>query len=151
MYIKLPDIYPYSPQNLYKEHPNTSFPVNLLSNTSVLNSYEIYVVEQTPKPEHDPKTEKVREAFPVFENGVWKQSWVVESLSEQEQETYKENLAAESRALRNRLLIESDWTQFKDIDPQISELWAPYRLLLRNIPQQEHFPFSITWPQPPQT
>lgn len=149
MYIKLPNIYPYNPQNLYKEHPNTSFPVNLLTNTSVLNSYEVYAVEQTPKPEHNPKTEKVTEAFPVFENGVWKQLWAVESFSEQEQENYKENLAAESRALRNRLLIESDWTQFKDINPQISNNWAPYRQQLRGITTQPGFPFEIVWPTPP--
>lgn len=52
------------------------------------------------------------------------------------------------REQRNLLLKESDWTQLPDSQCN-KELWAAYRALLRDVPQQEGFPNDIVWPDAP--
>lgn len=58
-------------------------------------------------------------------------------------------LAEEIRKKRNQLLIQSDWTQGRDIPDSISLPWANYRQQLRDITQQETFPLDIIWPVEP--
>lgn len=48
------------------------------------------------------------------------------------------------RSQRNRLLLESDWTQLSD-SPADKTAWATYRQALRDITQQAD-PFNIVWP-----
>jgi hypothetical protein len=57
------------------------------------------------------------------------------------------------RESRNRLLYESDYTQLVDcsLTRQEIELWANYRQLLRDVPDQPGFPNDITWPGKPNT
>lgn len=59
--------------------------------------------------------------------------------------------AEEARAERNKLLEESDWTQVLDapIDAETREAYRVYRQALRDIPEQEGFPGTITWPELP--
>ena len=57
-------------------------------------------------------------------------------------------IAERVRAERNSLLEDSDWTQNSDA-PINKEAWAAYRQALRDIPQQENFPFRIIWPNKP--
>lgn len=59
-----------------------------------------------------------------------------------------DELQAEARAQRDRLLSESDWTQVLDA-PVDKSAWATYRQALRDIPQQAGFPVAITWPVKP--
>jgi hypothetical protein len=64
-----------------------------------------------------------------------------------------EELAAEVRAERNRLLAESDWTQLADARAAMGEAkaaeWDAYRQALRDIPEQEGFPENVVWPDKP--
>jgi hypothetical protein len=54
-----------------------------------------------------------------------------------------------AREKRNGLLAESDWTQLAD--PLIDKTaWATYRQALRDVPQQDGFPNTITWPEKPE-
>ena len=57
----------------------------------------------------------------------------------------------EARAKRDKLLAETDWTQVLDapIDAATREAYRAYRQALRDIPDQEGFPESITWPELP--
>ena len=59
--------------------------------------------------------------------------------------------AEEARTERNKLLEESDWTQVLDapIDAETREAYRVYRQALRDIPEQEGFPGTITWPEMP--
>lgn len=50
------------------------------------------------------------------------------------------------RKKRDRLLLESDWTQLVDA-PVDREAWARYRQALRDLPQQEGFPGNVMWPE----
>lgn len=59
--------------------------------------------------------------------------------------------AEEARAERNKLLADTDWTQVLDapIDSATREAYRTYRQALRDIPEQEGFPETITWPELP--
>jgi len=46
---------------------------------------------------------------------------------------------------RNKRLAESDWTQLADAKVD-KDVWATYRQALRDIPESNGFPWSITWP-----
>mgnify|MGYP000417879314 FL=1 len=59
-----------------------------------------------------------------------------------------EQLAAQVRAERDRLLADSDWTQVPDA-PVDQAAWATYRQALRDVPQQAGFPSDINWPTTP--
>jgi len=56
---------------------------------------------------------------------------------------------AEVRAQRSQLLAQTDWTQAADVPQATKDKWAPYRQALRDVPQQEGFPYNVTWPTPP--
>ena len=59
--------------------------------------------------------------------------------------------AEEARAKRDKLLADTDWTQVLDapIDAETREAYRVYRQALRDIPEQEGFPGTITWPELP--
>ena len=62
-----------------------------------------------------------------------------------------EELAAEARSKRDKLLAATDWTQVLDapIDAETRDAYRAYRQALRDIPEQEGFPGTITWPELP--
>ena len=85
------------------------------------------------------------------------------------QEDY-DRAAAEVRAIRDKLLADSDkemvldrmglevptgasftaWLDFlKGLASAISGSWAQYRQALRDIPEQSGFPYSVEFPEPP--
>ena len=55
--------------------------------------------------------------------------------------------AEEVRSERNQLLSETDWMAGSDVT--MSDEWRTYRQALRDIPSQEGFPNSVTWPTAP--
>lgn len=60
--------------------------------------------------------------------------------------------ARELRYERDKLLSQSDWTQIQD-NPMSAEKkrsWANYRQLLRDIPSQNGFPETVSWPKQPE-
>ena len=59
--------------------------------------------------------------------------------------------ADEARTQRDKLLAETDWTQVLDapIDAATREAYRAYRQALRDLPEQEGFPGTITWPELP--
>jgi len=61
----------------------------------------------------------------------------------------KEQIELQERAKRNDLLFGSNWTQLPDVPEKIKSKWAEYRQKLRNIPDQEGFPYDIIWPTSP--
>jgi len=58
------------------------------------------------------------------------------------------NQAKSVRDERNRKLTASDWTQVADA-PGDQAAWATYRQALRDMPNQEGFPWEVTWPEEP--
>jgi len=66
-----------------------------------------------------------------------------------DEEREKEVLSAEVRQKRDALLALCDWTQVTDapLEGATQSLWADYRQLLRDVPDQDGFPDHITWPE----
>ena len=57
-------------------------------------------------------------------------------------------IAKKVRTKRDKLLSETDWTQMKDTALTKTEVkrYADYRQALRDIPQQEGFPYDVDFP-----
>jgi len=55
------------------------------------------------------------------------------------------------RIERNSRLAASDWTQLDDSPMANTQkaAWATYRQALRDLPDQEGFPWNVTWPEKP--
>ena len=141
--------YPYAIHELKSDNPHTSFSSTIEVDFKTLNYFDTYRVFETTKPEFNHLTEKVIKVSPIYQNDRWEESWVVVLLSEDEINELTNSKADEVRAERNRLLIESDWTQYRDISDEVSVLWAPYRQQLRDITLQEGFPFNVVFPVSP--
>lgn len=60
-----------------------------------------------------------------------------------------EVLKAEVLLKRDRLLVNSDWTQLPDVPLATKEAWTIYRQQLRDISTQVGFPTQIEWPTKP--
>lgn len=135
--------YPYSLDDLKKDNPQTSFPKNPQS----LESWNVFEVTVAPKPAVVFNKIIEAEEKPSQVNGQWVLGWIVRDKNEDEI-----LLDAESkRAARDRLLMESDWTQLADapLTQEQKEAWAEYRQKLRDLPQQNGFPLSVSWPVAP--
>ena len=87
---------------------------------------------------------------PVFTDTV--EDGVTTTAAEHEA-AYKARKDAEQatsvRAERDTKLAESDWTQARDVTLANDADWQTYRQALRDVPTQEGFPWSVTWPEQP--
>lgn len=85
------------------------------------------VVEMPPKPDGDYK----------FDYNV--KQWVFDTAK----------ATADALTKRQKLLLDSDYTQLPDVPLNDKEAWAIYRQQLRDITSQPNFPNDIIWPTPP--
>lgn len=60
------------------------------------------------------------------------------------------NEAVNIRSDRDRLLRSTDWTQLTDVPSPLKDKYTNYRQALRDIPQQEGFPLTVSWPSLPE-
>lgn len=73
---------------------------------------------------------------------------ITDALVEQIKAVDYAETADKVRAERNALLDESDKNILPDRDTD-KDAWAAYRQALREIPQQEGFPYDVVFPQKP--
>ena len=67
--------------------------------------------------------------------------------------TWKQDRALAEKAVRAKratLLAASDWTQLPDVPLETKAAWATNRQALRDITEQDGFPFDVIWPTAPQ-
>lgn len=140
--------YPYSETDFRRDNPNTSFPDQL--SEALLEERGAVRVHSDVQPPYDQATQNVVEGTPFFNEYTqrWTQSWVVEEANVQEIELRAAAKSDQIRAERNQLIADSDWTQLPD-SPVDKEAWAAYRQALRDIPEQQGFPWDVEWPTPP--
>ena len=98
-------------------------------------------------PYHDPATQSLYEGPALLIDGVWTQNYTVSELDPDAAAAKVEAQWVVIRAERNKLLVESDWTQLPDA-PVDAAAWATYRQALRDVTDQPN-PFAIVWPQGP--
>lgn len=81
MYVLAPnqtvEKFPYSIGELRRDNPSTSFPGN--PSAELLAEWNVFPVELVA-PEYDPIYEEAIEGAPVFQDGTWRQSWIVKQL-----------------------------------------------------------------------
>jgi hypothetical protein len=149
MYVLAPnqavETFPYSIGALRRDNPNTSFPKN--PPDELLAEWGVFPVEPV-EPSLDPATQSANRLDPVFTDGKWVDTWDVYTVDQEEIDRRAEAKGAEVRTERDKLLSASDWTQLSDT-PVDHEVWAVYRQELRDVPQQEGFPWGVTWPVQP--
>jgi len=141
-----------------KRNPNISLPK--VWNDNVYDALGIDPVFESlaPKTTRDYST-VVRNGAIQDVNGHWLQAWkeidmfsdTDEATKEEQEAEYQATLdaaAAESvRYDRNEQLAKTDWMGMSDV--AMSTGWATYRQALRDVPNQDGFPYEIEWPEEP--
>jgi hypothetical protein len=131
-------------QNIAALFPNTSFP-SPMTDDSLPNGYVSVGVIPAPQPGAN---QKVIPGQPIKQNDKWVQSWDIVDMTSDEIVERNNIKVNEVKFMRDRLLVESDWTQVADA-PVDKAAWGLYRQQLRDITKQQSFPFDIIWPIQP--
>jgi hypothetical protein len=132
----------------YREaFPNTSFPSSGPSDSFL--SENGWAKVNVFKP-HDFRTQKLVPTTPYYEE-PWVHTVAVENKTQDELNAETNGKAEEVREQRNKLLASSDWTQLSDspLNSLQKADWLEYRNELRNIPEQQGFPWEVVWPTQP--
>ena len=125
--------YPYSAQQLKQDNPNTSFPSEITE--EVLQSYNVYPVSVDSRLETSNDKKLELDEAPTYKDGVWSIGWTVKSKTEEEKNADENN----KRRERDEALKLTD--SYALTDRELSEEMATYRQDLRNLPEQEGFPY----------
>lgn len=139
--------YPYSIEKMKKDNSTVSFPKHL--SEEVLNSFNVYSVVVKESPSFDPVTHEATLSDSIYlEEEVWYLDFIVREKTEDEKQLYAASLAYYIREKRDSLLKDSDWTHVTDSALPESQklLWSSYRTALRDVTDQENFPYSVEWP-----
>ena len=145
-------------------HPNVSLPK--VWNVNVNETLGIDPVLASPKPEpsEDYKV-VVRNGVEQDANGNWVHAWTENDMFQEYtddddnvvtvQDQIDAKVAADNAALeaterstRDELLKATDHYGLSDVT--MTEAMTTYRQALRDVPQQEGFPGTITWPTKPE-
>lgn len=92
--------------------------------------------------------------FGIHEPALPNQVWDKTSFSfKTDQHAIDIMLDYQAKEKRNRLLLNSDWTELPSALSRLGEtkvtVWQTYRQALRDIPKQEGYPFNVIWPTQP--
>lgn len=147
--------FPYDYDTLCKKNPSTAFPPNVgllelyMGTEANLAGNELAAVTEEPQPSFDPATQQVAQnASPTLSGGQWVLGWTVSTMTPEQQAAAESQKADAVRADRNNRLAASDWTQVAD-SPVDKAAWATYRQELRDVPNQQGFPWNVVWPSEP--
>jgi hypothetical protein len=116
--------------------------------TAELNAAGVVEVESctiaAPDDEYLKELQAVRQL-----DGSWKEQWVRLETTDEYKTAATTRKKQHVLTERQYLLSITDWTQMPDVQLTNRTEWAAYRQLLRDIPEQTGFPFTIEWPNPP--
>ena len=145
MYVKITNSTPVPTTlaQLKLDHPTASFPGTFTD--ALAAEWGLLPLQATPQPEINRLTEDLVEGTPELVNGVWTQVWTVMPLPHAEAER-------RVRSERDRRLAACDWVviRAKELGQSVPIDWFTYRGDLRQVPEQEGFPFGVIWPVPPE-
>jgi len=131
--------FPISLSQFKLSNPNVSFPESISDET--FSPYGFYRVFTADQPDFDQRTQEcVKGTTPALVDGNWVIGYTVSSLSTAE-------ASIRVRSHRAGMLEQTDWWALSDVTMSASQ--QQYRNLLRAIPEQSGFPFSVSWPVKP--
>lgn len=88
---------------------------------------------------------------PIFNDVVVDGKKITAAQQEAEYKARKDAEQSENvRQTRNRMLLDCDWTQVKDVPVAFSDKWKTYRQALRDVTTQTGFPWNVQWPTKPE-
>lgn len=152
MYVKVENNivseYPYSPDKLKRDNPNTSFPKAMTD--ELLNSYGVYIVSAEQMPDYDYITQKVvTSETPELVDGSWTLTRTVVSRTDEEVSEIDAQFAKQNRTKRNTLIAETDWWASSDLTMTAEQ--SSYRQALRDITAHANWPHlsDSDWPTKP--
>ena len=141
--------------------PNTSLPQQLTE--ALINDLGADVVFEGPQASGGTVYQYSQAQGVEQINGKWYTKYVlgptfidtvvdgVTTTALEHENAYKDQKDAEQaksvRATRDAKLAETDWRFRSDMTP--SQEWKDYCQALRDVPSQEGFPWTITWPEMP--
>ena len=142
-------------------HPNTSMPQQL--SEELLNEFGADVVFEGPQATGGTVYQYSQAQGVEQINGKWYTKYVlgpsfidtlvdgVTTTAAEHETSYKAQKDAEQaksvRATRDAKLADTDWRFRSDMTP--SQEWKDYCQALRDVPSQQGFPWTITWPEMP--
>lgn len=136
-------------------HKNTSFS-KVVDTFADLGWDKIVPVNMPPE---SSILKKVVEGTPALINNEWTQVWVEEDkfntdedgTKAEKEAAYQSEIdsvaCASVRQDRNDRLGRTDWMALSDVIMPTE--WATYRQELRNVPEQDGFPYDVNWPEKP--
>jgi Phage tail assembly chaperone protein len=135
--------HPIAQENMQYLFPDINFNQVVTPDKMANIGYAIY--EFTNPPTITEQFKKAVEITPTLSSGIYYQTWQVADMNDVERIQYTNNLGNSIRALRNRLLSDSDWTQLPDanISEAKRESYRQYRQSLRDITSRPGFPFNV--------
>lgn len=113
------------------------------------------VISHTTTTPHDEEMRELIRRFAQEEGYREKRgedlSWSVEKIPEKTEAEKREEAEKSVRAKRDSLISETDYLLASDYPISAEDLEAVkvYRQALRDVPQQEGFPFDVVWPDLP--
>lgn len=115
--------YPYGLTELKRDNPNVIFTLPL--NIESLIEYDVVEVLSTPLPDYDPVLYNISEVDPVFEDGAWRQEFLLQRVSvEEENERY--NSRANWQQFYNGLLINAAFARARAGAAEVLAINAAY-------------------------
>jgi hypothetical protein len=138
--------YPIGVGEVRRKFPSTSFILPLEGQD--LTEYGVVTIENADQPEFDSRTQRLVEGVPAKSEDIWQQTWEIVDLTQTEIQAIYDTWASGIRNERNDRLSKSDWTQLPDSRVD-ADVWATYRQMLRDVPQQSGFPWDVQWPTEP--
>ncbi len=146
------------------DNPNVSLPKVWNDNVNKTLGIDPVLIAPAPAPSADFKI-VVRNGVEQDANGNWVQAWTEHEMfaeytdddgntvtvqAQKDAKTAADNasLAASERSTRDELLKATDHYGLSDVT--MSADMATYRQALRDVPQQENFPGTVTWPTKPE-
>lgn len=145
----LPVGYAVTEDNLKALFPDVTFPVIFTPQFVEPLGYGIYEWTQVPDVTYPNK--RIEIAPTLRDNGIYYQTWGIVEMTQEEKTEATSTQANNVRAMRNMLLLHSDWTQGADtpLTKERVSAWATYRQALRDITAQPGFPWDVQWPSQP--
>lgn len=144
MYIKIVNDTPeiYTIQQLRKDNPNVSFPTHITND--LLAKFGVYPLIEKKKPPYDSTIQRLEVSEIYNEDGVWTRHYTVANLP-------LADASANCKAIRDRLLVETDWVVTKAVETgtSVPNEYLHYRQELRDLPSYANFPYNIVWPIKP--
>ena len=145
------------------DNPNVSLPKVWNDNVNESLGIDPVLITPQPAPSADFKV-VVRNGVEQDAKGNWVQAWTEREMftehddeegntvtvqAQKDAKTAADNaaLASTERATRDELLKATDHYGLSDVT--MSDAMTTYRQALRDVPQQENFPSTISWPTKP--